>query len=276
MSRFDVLRDGPFRGRDAIAAGLLTPDRLRSKRWRREFHGIYVDSSIPESHLGRVEAAALILPAGAVVTGRSAAVLWGVGIDPGERPVEIATPTRMRRVPGAAVRTERVPAHERTEHRGIPVHVPAHVAYAIARDLPPPEAVGWIDALMRRRGMTVEDLDAHLGPHMGDAMWRRAARTLRRCDPRAESPRESELRLHLSDAGIAPLVPQFEVRDERGEFVARLDLAVPDCRLGIEYDGLWHADREQLARDRRRLRALTAAGWELYPSPTRTYPTSPP
>jgi very-short-patch-repair endonuclease len=58
-------------------------------------------------------------------------------------------------------------------------------------------------------------------------------------------------------------VPQFVVRDGQGRFVGRVDLAFPDQRVAVEYDGAWHAGPGQLARDRRRLNALVAAGWRV-------------
>jgi Protein of unknown function (DUF559) len=64
---------------------------------------------------------------------------------------------------------------------------------------------------------------------------------------------------------LPPPVPQFTVVDLDGFFLARVDLAWPGRLLAIEYDGQWHADRDQLTRDRRRLRALNAAGWQVYP-----------
>ncbi|MFC7484646.1 endonuclease domain-containing protein [Luedemannella flava] len=57
----------------------------------------------------------------------------------------------------------------------------------------------------------------------------------------------------------APQV-QWEVYDAAG-FVARVDLAYPEVRVAIEYDGLWHASADQLHHDRRRLNRLQAAGW---------------
>ena len=59
------------------------------------------------------------------------------------------------------------------------------------------------------------------------------------------------------------VVPQFVVRDAGGCFVARVDLAVPGLRIAIEYDGAWHGGAPQLTRDRRRMNALTAAGWRV-------------
>ncbi len=45
--------------------------------------------------------------------------------------------------------------------------------------------------------------------------------------------------------------------------MARVDLAFPEQRVAVEYDGAWHGDPGQLTRDRRRLNALVAAGWTV-------------
>ncbi len=58
-------------------------------------------------------------------------------------------------------------------------------------------------------------------------------------------------------------VPQHTVRDDEGGFVARVDLAFPEHRLAVEYDGAWHGQAGQLARDRRRPNRLTATGWRV-------------
>jgi very-short-patch-repair endonuclease len=49
------------------------------------------------------------------------------------------------------------------------------------------------------------------------------------------------------------------VFDEAG-FVARVDFAYPDLKIAIEYDGLWHGERQAFLSDRRRLNRLAAAG----------------
>ena len=70
------------------------------------------------------------------------------------------------------------------------------------------------------------------------------------------------MRVVLVLAGLVA-VPQHTVRDPDGRFVARVDLAFPEQRVAIEYDGAWHGEPGQLARDRRRLNALDAAGWTV-------------
>ena len=63
-------------------------------------------------------------------------------------------------------------------------------------------------------------------------------------------------------AGLTP-EPQYVVRDADGHFVARVDLASRGHRVAVDYDGAWHGQAGQLARDRRRLNALVAAGWTV-------------
>ncbi|MDQ2707281.1 MAG: DUF559 domain-containing protein [Actinomycetota bacterium] len=43
-----------------------------------------------------------------------------------------------------------------------------------------------------------------------------------------------------------------------------LDLAYPECRLGIEYNGLCHAEPTRFARDLRRHARLLDLGWRFY------------
>jgi G:T-mismatch repair DNA endonuclease (very short patch repair protein) len=85
---------------------------------------------------------------------------------------------------------------------------------------------------------------------------------IRLADGLAESPQESRLRLLLHRAGLPAPIAQFRIFDDDG-FVARVDFAYPELRLAIEYDGLWHAEPGQFAKDRRRLNRLSAAGWRV-------------
>jgi very-short-patch-repair endonuclease len=48
------------------------------------------------------------------------------------------------------------------------------------------------------------------------------------------------------------------------ESIARVDLAWPQIKLAVEYDGQWHSIGDQMASDRRRLRALNRAGWHVF------------
>jgi hypothetical protein len=246
-----------------VAAGLVTRNQLRAPTWRHLGCGIYIDGAAEITYLIRVRAVALWLPPDAALTGRSAAHVWGVDLADADAPIELVTPRHIRRRPGLLVHRVRLGDSEIASHRGMRMTRPPHTAWEIARRWPELEAIGWIDALARRRRLSRADLLAHARSHAGERGSRRVTEVLSAADPRAESPRESQLRLSLLRAGLPAPIPQFTVLHE-GYFVARVDLAWPAYRFAVEYDGQWHADTRQLHRDRLRLRELTAAGWRVY------------
>jgi very-short-patch-repair endonuclease len=252
----------PVRASDAIAAGMITRSALRGSAWRRLFRDVYVDVRAPDDHKVRVLGAALIMPDGAAISGRSAAVLWGTAeIGQVER-VEIVSSRTFGPVNGLSIRTVVLAPEELTTFRGVRITTAVHTAWEIARSRPVLEAVPWIDSLSHARRIAKTDLVGHARHHGGAPGCRRADATLRWCDPRAESPPESELRVHLHIAGIL-VTPQFWVVID-GECVARVDLALPEIKLAIEYDGQWHGDHHQLGRDRARVRLLNSAGWHVF------------
>ena len=80
-------------------------------------------------------------------------------------------------------------------------------------------------------------------------------------DPRAESAPESRVRIALVLAGLQP-VPQFEVH-ARDRLLARVDLAFPEVRLAVEYEGAYHFEDDQIVRDDERYARLRTAGWTV-------------
>jgi very-short-patch-repair endonuclease len=79
-----------------------------------------------------------------------------------------------------------------------------------------------------------------------------------------ESDMETLLMQTLSDAGWPRPVPQYEVFDRNGLFVARVDAALPDLRIAIEYDSMQeHSDEFQLTRDGRRRNRIVGAQWRV-------------
>ncbi|CAN5295366.1 hypothetical protein BH20ACT5_BH20ACT5_06950 [soil metagenome] len=127
------------------------------------------------------------------------------------------------------------------------------------------EAVVALDVLLRTGVVRVDRLAqaaATLPPGRASARVRRAVEL---ADGRSESPQESRLRMILVLGGLAGPEPQYEVRLGR-RLLARVDLAYPEHRLAIEYDGRWHDGKGSFTKDRRRLKALAAAGWRVIPA----------
>ena len=125
-----------------------------------------------------------------------------------------------------------------------------------------PELVAVADRLVGRPGgPTVTDVANAAATWPGSRGIRNLRRATELVDPRAESPKESELRVLLIEAGLPHPVSQHVVRDDRGRFVARVDLAYPDRLIAIEYEGDHHRERTQWRTDLARRRRLESLGW---------------
>ncbi|MGK5743167.1 hypothetical protein [Micromonospora sp. URMC 103] len=144
--------------------------------------------------------------------------------------------------------------------RRIPRSDPTTTAWETAVWLEPVRAVGIVDALLGRglvdAGALTEIADRRIERPGG----RRARWVFDLADPAAQSPPESHLRVRLVLAGLPRPVARHPVRLPTG-LVLHPDLAWPRYRVAVEYDGVWHADADQLQRDRRRLNQLVGEGW---------------
>jgi len=253
-----------FRGSSAVGHGLLTANQLRGPAWRRVFRDVYACPTVDLTHALRARAAARFVVPGAVVTGRSAAVLWGLDDVAGPADdVELTVPAdRPRsRVAGVHVRRAALDAGQVVRRLDVPVTTAAATALALAAQGPLTEAVVLLDRFAAARLVTLTDLRDASSAVAGRGC-RQVRAAVRLADGLAGSPQETRLRLLLHASGLPRPVAQFTVRHE-GVFVARVDLAWPELRLAVEYDGRWHGDTAQFAADRRRLNRLTAAGWRV-------------
>jgi len=80
-------------------------------------------------------------------------------------------------------------------------------------------------------------------------------------DPRSESPMESVLRWLAHAAGLPSPAVQYVVRDAAGSHIARADLAWPEHKVIVEFDGDVHRQRDVFVKDTRRQNRLVAEGW---------------
>jgi very-short-patch-repair endonuclease len=254
-----------FRGRDVVRDGLLTGEALRSSAWQRLFRGIYADADLPPSFGLRVRGARLLAPPTAVFSGRTAAYLHGAtALVELRTPVELSLPagTQFGPVQGLRIRRVQLADTDLTWLGRFRLTTGLRTALDIARQEPLTESVAALDLLLRRAIVGRGELDEAAERSVARRGARRAQRAVALADPRAESQPESRLRVLMALAGLSA-VPQFTVRDVDGNFVARVDLAFPGARIAVEYDGAWHAERGQFAKDRRRLNDLVAAGWTV-------------
>jgi very-short-patch-repair endonuclease len=255
------LRGKVFRGSEAVANGWLTPNQLRGPAWRPLFRDVYADASLAVTHRLRALAAAGLVIPGAVVSGLSAAVLWGVELAGPADDVELTVPAdaHPRRLPGLRARRVRIHPAEITTRHGVRVTSPELTAVRVASVLPGDEAVVAVDRLVVAG---VVALDAARGRAAAAGVGARARLACARADGLAESPQETRLRLLMRRHRIPDPEAQYVVRQD-GRFVARVDFAWPERKVAVEYDGLWHAEGRQFEKDRQRLNRLREAGWTV-------------
>jgi very-short-patch-repair endonuclease len=206
---------------------------------------------------------ALLLPAGALVGGLSAAAWYGAPLAAATDPVTVLRrqETRWSGPRGVRVHCTRWHPSEEALLDDVPLTTPLRTAWEVAALESVGTAVAVLDAMVRAGHLALPQLHELARERAGRWGVTRVRRAIPLVDPRAESAPESRVRVALQLAGLAP-VPQHEVR-VGGRFVARVDLAWPEARLALEYEGAYHFADAQLVRDDERIARLRAAGWRV-------------
>jgi hypothetical protein len=250
------LLQGPFARSMAHAAG-LTDKQLRSRCWRRLFPNVYVHVDLRLTHEVRLRAALLAAPAGAVVTGLTAAWLFGVWSPrPGtELPLELGVRREDRNSSAARAVSRRMVLDpiDVTEWNGLAVTSPERTCFQLMARSPLVEAVVFADAfqhagLVRQRGLLRFADERPHWPHVRKA---RIAVDLSRRE--SASPMETRLRMVIVLAGLPePMIVNGGIYDEDGVLLGVPDLLYLAPVFGIEYDGEYHHEAEQHQRDNQR------------------------
>jgi hypothetical protein len=262
LRRPDGLEYAVFRGSDAVRDGLLTPKILRGPGWTRLRYDIYADSRLEHDHELACRAAALMLVDSAVIAGRSAASLLGVDHAAGfGDPVHVIIPPGAPRPRGRMVvhRTD-LASPDVVEVPWCRYTAPVRTAWDLAAWHDAVTSVTILDTMLRQGTVSPAALRRMVVECEGRRGNRKARQAFELADGRAQSPRESQMRVRLVLAGLPMPVPQYEIRLESG-LVLHPDVAWPEYRVGAEYDGEWHEGTIDL--DRRRQNALQRAGWKI-------------
>jgi len=242
--------------REAIRSGALVP------LWPR----VLVDGGRLLRLHTRAAAAVLLAGPGAVLCGRTAASLHGCSAAR-TATVHVQLPYDRRTRPQDGLRIHQGPIAEQdvVEIDGLPVlMLDLVVSELLCRD-DRREALACADQAVAMRPQpewaafraSVQD---RLLSRVDRRGTKRAAALLQIVDGRAESPPESWLRLLVVEAGFPLPDVQHRVLDLDGEPLYRLDLAWPELRIALEYDG-YEAHVGRAARDAARDEDLARRGW---------------
>ncbi|TNM67854.1 hypothetical protein FHN55_08500 [Streptomyces sp. NP160] len=252
-----------FLASDALDQGVLTPGQLRDPRLRRLFHGVYAPRCLPVDHALRCRGAALVVPPAARLTGASLATVAGAPLAETWDDVEWVVPHADWRTGrrGTVLRAASRGPLGSTSWRSVPTASRERMGFDLAARCGLELGTARLDVVVRARLLDLDVFKAWLlTRHDDDVVPVRAAADL--CDPRAESVPESRCRVRLTLAGF-DVAPQFDVFFE-GRFVGRVDLALVEWKIAVEYEGKWRTLVEgQLTSDRLRLEGLHRAGWKV-------------
>jgi hypothetical protein len=188
--------------------------------------------------------------------------------------MHLATPTRVdvsvvapRRAPHAAGITGhslRLTPADVARRLGLPVTSPVRTWLDLAAAGESVEnLVVAADRIVHARNSlaSIEDLGHAIERHRG-----RGIRSLRRALPLvsdgSDSGRETRVRTAVVARGLPVPVVQHRVLDHAGRLIGIADLAFPDYRTLVEYEGDHHrTDRDQWRRDLDRFNRYQRAGW---------------
>jgi uncharacterized protein DUF559 len=256
---------GPVTRSLARASGLSDRD-LRHPGVERMSRDTYLPRALSGDLHARMAAVLLNSPPGAVVSHRSAAVMWGLAIplQPAETRIHLTVPT------GAAVRNRadrcfhRTPSlpEDTTRCQGLLVTTPARTWRDLAAVLAAPALLAVTDQLLQELSTRAE-LAEQLSRRASGRGSARARAVLPLGNELSGSPMESVLRWLMHDAGIPEPVLQHVVTDPGGRFLGRVDFAWPARTVLVEFDGDLHRERGVFVNDVRRQNALIAAGWTV-------------
>lgn len=123
-------------------------------------------------------------------------------------------------------------------------------------------AIQLLDAVRRHLGLTIAQIQVAARHRLGKR-W--LGRVIGHSSAQADSPKETEMRLmcaRVCDELGVELVEQVPLITD-GKIVTVFDLALPELKIGIMYDGAHHLQRNQRDRDSRINVESTLQGWVI-------------
>lgn len=217
-------------------------------------------SSVP----GRIAAVLLTAPPDAVVSHLTAAAVWGLEIPmqpPDDRVhLTVATGSAVRARADRVIHRSPLTDDQVEERLGFRITTPPRTWRDLAMILAPAALLAVSDQLVAH-WCSPGQLAAALQRRPAGRGAARARAVLPLADPRPGSPMESVVRWLLHAARVPAPDLQYEIWTPEGTF--HPDLAWPEFKVLVEFDGDHHRDRKTFVDDLRRQNALVAAGWTV-------------
>lgn len=211
------------------------------------------------------------MPDGAFYCGPTAALLHGIPLPyrlSADRRLHVGLPDHCRavQVVGAIGHSYSIDTGQITTSDAGRLTTAERTWCDLARSLRLPDLVAAGDYLIHRKNplTSLARLSVAVEGHTGQRGVKNLRLALPLLNDRAESPKESILRIELVLAGVPTPEVNVDVFDAFGRFIARADLLFREYRLILEYEGLQHLlDPDQWQHDIERVRKLEDEGWRV-------------
>lgn len=248
-----------FTRQELLAAGVPANQLRPGGTFQRVLHNLYVREDRTDFYT-LVDAALHLAPADAVVSHHTAAMLWG-GIVPSSSTIHLTVgPATLLRMTGVTAHRVKDRTHVMLNRRRVTAPTRTFVDLAVNLELV--DLVIFGDTLVHKNQVTVEQLRAAAAVATGRGA-RRARMAAELVRAGSESVRETRTRLLIVLAGLPEPVRQVRIRDETGAIRTRPDLAYPEWKIAIYYDGDTHFDStQQRQKDNVQREWLIRNGWQ--------------
>jgi hypothetical protein len=121
---------------------------------------------------------------------------------------------------------------------GVPVSTAARSAFEVTTIAGVEAALVAVNRLLHAGAMTLAEFETVVDAYQNWPGSLTSDLVLRLADPRLESVGEDRFSYLAYRQGLPKAEPQYEVYDERGRLVARLDFAWPELCVFLEFDGM--------------------------------------
>ncbi|WP_146795099.1 hypothetical protein [Agrococcus baldri] len=284
------LRDAGFAVAQARSLG-MTSSQLRSRELPRPFRGARALRA-PASQLERAQAFAPLLRPWQALAGLSALAVLGLPVPwrfARSDDVEVLSATGRGFPKRAGVRVRRI-APDRLETRlveGVRVASPSLVWAQLAQRCTVQELVMLGDAIVSEAGhypnrrlpgplASIDELAATARRWSRSSGAAAMLEALERVRPGVESPRETDMRLFITGAGLPEPEVQVTIVDpSTGRTLGRADLLHRDARVVEEYEGDGHREQGQWDRDIQKYREFERIGLHVVRATNRDFVPSP-
>lgn len=238
MLRRELLKSG--HSEKSLARALRRGDFVRVRWGAYTFGSVWATMSVEEKYAARCRAAYMQAHTDVVLSHSSSlpfleAPLWGLDL----REVHLTRPDGRsgRREAGVRQHCGKLAEGDTITRYGLTVTGPTRAALEITTLASSEAGLVVVCDLLHRRLTTLADMRER---YASMEQWPHSLRTelvLRLADPRIESAGEARTWHFFWRQSLPKPVPQYEVLDQLGNLIARLDFALPEEGVWFEFDG---------------------------------------